>query len=76
MSDQKSYPHLNSIGNILHSVKVPRMACWYYSHLEDNKDLWIKLRYQQEFLQQRAQKGDRFWFIHILSHRFNPISLD
>ena len=24
-------------------------------------------------LQQGAQKCDRFWFIHILSYRFNPI---
>ena len=24
-------------------------------------------------LQQWAQKGDRFWFTHILSYRFNPI---
>ena len=24
-------------------------------------------------LQQRAQKCDRFWFVHILSYRFNPI---
>ena len=40
-------------------------ANWQISLMKTYNNTWS--------LQQRAQKCDRFWFIHILLYRFNPI---